>query len=76
MALVVLLTLIPANLIARERPGKPKKGPITMDWTIFHDIPYLLMMTGMFFSFWGVYFGFYYVSNAVQFSLLAWCAVG
>ena len=69
MALVVLLTLIPANIIARERPGRPKKGVVTMDWTIFHDIPYLLMMAGMFFSFWGVYFGFYYVSSLPQCSL-------
>lgn len=63
MALVVLLTLIPANIIARERPGRPKKGAVTMDWAILHDVPYLLMMVGMFFSFWGVYFGFYYVSS-------------
>jgi len=69
IALVVLLTLIPANLIARERPGRTKKGATTMDWTIFRDIPYLLMMTGMFFSFWGVYFGFYYVSSLVHSSL-------
>ena len=78
MALVVLLTLIPANIIARERPGHKSRRQTTMDWSAFHDIPYLLMMagkhalristghaltpTGMFFSFLGIYFGFYYVS--------------
>lgn len=75
IALVVLLTLIPANLIARERPGRSKKGATTMDWTIFRDIPYLLMMAGMFFSFWGVYFGFYYVRSLAYWSLLACYAI-
>ncbi|MCJ1322234.1 hypothetical protein MMC15_007581 [Xylographa vitiligo] len=62
MALVVLLTLIPANIIARERPSHKSRRQTTMDWSAFHDIPYLLMMAGMFFSFLGIYFGFYYVS--------------
>ncbi|MCJ1282741.1 hypothetical protein MMC26_002066 [Xylographa opegraphella] len=63
MALVVFLTLIPANIIARERPGHKRRGKITMDWSAFHDIPYLLMMAGMFFSFLGIYFGFYYIAT-------------
>ncbi|MCJ1437677.1 hypothetical protein MMC27_007064 [Xylographa pallens] len=63
MALVVFLTLIPANIIARERPGHKSRAKTTMDWSAFHDIPYLLMMAGMFFSFLGIYFGFYYIAT-------------
>ncbi|MCJ1383824.1 hypothetical protein MMC17_006938 [Xylographa soralifera] len=63
MALVVLLTLIPANIIARERPGHKSRGKTTMDWSAFQDIPYLLMMAGMFFSFLGIYFGFYCIAT-------------
>ncbi|MCJ1471440.1 hypothetical protein MMC13_000079 [Lambiella insularis] len=66
MALVVLLTLIPANIIARERPGHSGRGKITMDWSALRDIPFLLMVTGMFFAYWGIYFGFYYIATFGQ----------
>ncbi|KAL8910186.1 MAG: hypothetical protein Q9172_007856, partial [Xanthocarpia lactea] len=57
VALVVFLTLIPSNLIVRERPGQQaRKGKPSFDWTIFTDTPYLLVMAGLFFIFWGVYF--------------------
>ncbi|KAL8749103.1 MAG: hypothetical protein Q9199_007895, partial [Rusavskia elegans] len=62
VALVVLLTLIPTNLIVRERPGQQRrKGKPSFDKSMFTDVPYLLVMAGLFFTFWGVYFGFYYI---------------
>ncbi|KAL9576074.1 MAG: hypothetical protein Q9212_007408, partial [Teloschistes hypoglaucus] len=70
IALVVLITLIPANLIARERPGTIRKGsPQQMDWSAFTDMPYLLVMAGLFFTFWGIYFGFYYIVTYAQTTL-------
>ncbi|KAL8931819.1 MAG: hypothetical protein Q9216_007061, partial [Gyalolechia sp. 2 TL-2023] len=67
IALVVLVTLLPANLIARERPGcQNKKKKPSMDWSAFTDIPYLLVMAGLFFVFWGVYFGFYFIVTFAQ----------
>ncbi|KAL8627374.1 hypothetical protein Q9189_006929 [Teloschistes chrysophthalmus] len=70
IALVVLVTLIPANLIARERPGTiHRKGTPQMDWSAFTDVPYLLVMAGLFFAFWGIYFGFYYIVTYAQTTL-------
>lgn len=73
VALIVLVTLIPANLMARERPGrrtakkkeKKKKKP-SIDWSAFTDAPYLLVTAGLFCSFWGVYFGFYFIVTYAQ----------
>ena len=46
LALVVLLTLIPANIIARQRPAMKKKGPPQMDWGVFSDVPFMLLAAG------------------------------
>ncbi|KAA6415079.1 MAG: MFS monocarboxylate [Lasallia pustulata] len=66
IALVSLLTLLPANLIVRQRPGWRGRGRPEMDWAAFRDAPFMLMMAGMFFSFWGVFFGFYYIVSYGQ----------
>ncbi|KAL8992325.1 MAG: hypothetical protein Q9188_007614, partial [Gyalolechia gomerana] len=66
VALVVLVTLIPANLIARERPGSQNRKKPQMDWSAFTDVPYLLVTAGLFFTFWGVYFGFYFIVTFAQ----------
>lgn len=46
IALIVLVTLIPANLIVRQRSGSKSKGPPQMDWTMFRDLPYMFMTAG------------------------------
>ncbi|KAL8877607.1 MAG: hypothetical protein Q9192_008636 [Flavoplaca navasiana] len=67
LTLVVFLTLIPVNIIARERPGQKRpKGKPSFDKTMFKDVPYLLVMAGLGFTFWGVYFGFYYIVSYAQ----------
>ncbi|PGH23841.1 hypothetical protein AJ80_02089 [Polytolypa hystricis UAMH7299] len=66
IALINLVTMIPVNIIARERPGLKRAGPAGMDWTLFTDVPYLLIMAGMFFAFWGVFFGFYFMTTFGQ----------
>ncbi|KDB21309.1 hypothetical protein H109_06755 [Trichophyton interdigitale MR816] len=60
--LVNIITMIFPLIIIRERPGVARSYSSTMDWTMFKDVSYLLMAAGMFFSFWGVYFGFYFIS--------------
>ncbi|KAI9849866.1 MAG: hypothetical protein M1837_000080 [Sclerophora amabilis] len=60
-ALVMLCTLVPVNIFIRMGPGlKPVSAPL-IDWTAFRDLPYMLMIAGLFLCFWGVYFGFYYI---------------
>lgn len=51
IALIVLVTLIPANLITRQRPTWKRKGPPQMDWTLFRDSSFLLMTAGKFMAY-------------------------
>jgi hypothetical protein len=47
MALVVVITLIPANLIARVRPGWQVRKSNAVDWSAFRDVPFMIMMAGL-----------------------------
>lgn len=51
-------------VIAFIRPRVPprKTGPL-VEWVAFHELPYTLFSIGMFLSFWGLYFAFYYVGT-------------
>ncbi|KAL9103343.1 MAG: hypothetical protein Q9163_001609 [Psora crenata] len=69
ICLIVFCTLFPANIITRERATRKRKGPPLMDWTLFYDIPFLLMTAGLFFAFWGIYIGFYYIVIYAQTNL-------
>ncbi|KAK2740444.1 hypothetical protein FQN57_006071 [Myotisia sp. PD_48] len=68
--LVYIITMVPVNFIVRERPGTRKASGASLDRTMFKDIPYLIMAAGMFFSFWGVYFGFYFVCFTTTIEIL------
>ena len=46
MALIALLTLIPANIVGRQRPGAKIRRTPQMDWAAFRDVSYVLMMIG------------------------------
>lgn len=49
MALIVVLALIPANAIIMMRPrlaGQKSKTRLRMDWTVFRDGPFLLLVAG------------------------------
>ena len=49
MALIVLITLIPANLIVRERQCRRPQGAmkqVQKDWSVLRDMPFLLMAAG------------------------------
>jgi len=46
ISLMVLIILIPANIIGRENPNRKPRHKPQMDWTMFHDVPFLLMTAG------------------------------
>lgn len=48
----------------RSRLPPRVAGPL-VEWPAFKEPTYVLYCLGMFFNFWGVYFGFYYVSFLV-----------
>ncbi len=47
MALIALLTLLPINLVIRERPRPRGKVVARMDRSLLADTPFLLMLAGM-----------------------------
>lgn len=50
--------------IAMLRPRlQPRKAGPFMEFAAFKELPYVLYACGAFFFFWGLYFGFFYVSN-------------
>ncbi|KAL8668170.1 MAG: hypothetical protein Q9202_000148 [Teloschistes flavicans] len=46
----------------RPRVPPRKSGPL-VEWAAFRELPYILFSIGMFLSFWGLYFAFYYVGT-------------
>lgn len=46
IALIVLITLLPAQIVVRERKGWKRKAKPSMDWNMFRDITYLLVAAG------------------------------
>ncbi len=53
---IIILMFIRPRLPAR------KSGPM-VEWSSFKELPYAFFAAGSFFSYWGLYFPFYYVSN-------------
>ncbi|KAL8695209.1 MAG: hypothetical protein Q9218_000247 [Villophora microphyllina] len=50
--------------IAFIRPRiPPRKSGALVEWAAFRELPYTLFSIGMFLSFWGLYFAFYYVGS-------------
>jgi MFS family permease len=46
----------------RTRLPPRKTGPL-VDWASFQEAPFSLFCAGMFFSFWGLYFAFFYIGS-------------
>ncbi|KAL1968264.1 hypothetical protein VTN77DRAFT_2099 [Rasamsonia byssochlamydoides] len=61
MALINLVTMIPVNLAIRPRTSRVTPFMSTIKWTSLSNCPFILMAIGMFFAFWGLYFGFYFI---------------
>ncbi|KAF7876705.1 hypothetical protein EAF04_001789 [Stromatinia cepivora] len=60
LGLIQLVCLGVCNMGIRQRVP-PRKSGALIDYASFRDVPYMLFAAGMFFNFWGLYFGFYYL---------------
>lgn len=61
-AFVTTACLAVCNILARPRVPPRKTGPI-VELAAFKEMPYTFFATGIFLTFWGVYFAFYYLSS-------------
>ncbi|KAI7772088.1 hypothetical protein LZL87_009251 [Fusarium oxysporum] len=62
MGLVQLITLIMANLLLRPKIPPRQSGP-WVDIASFKEKGYLFFAIGIFFTFWGTFFPFYYLAS-------------
>jgi predicted MFS family arabinose efflux permease len=60
MAVVGLI----AGSFLRPRLPPRKAGPL-VEFSAFKELPYTLFLVASFLNFWGLFFGFYYVSDPV-----------
>ncbi|KAF7899365.1 uncharacterized protein EAF01_008578 [Botrytis porri] len=60
LGLIQLVCLGVCNIGIKQRVP-PRKNGALIDYPSFKDAPYVLFAIGMFFNFWGLYFGFYYL---------------
>ncbi|KAK8045179.1 aspyridones efflux protein apdF [Apiospora rasikravindrae] len=59
---VQLATCLFTNFFMRARLPPRRTGSL-VEWSAFRELEYTFFAIGMFFNFWGVYFGFYYLSS-------------
>ncbi|KAI1863452.1 uncharacterized protein JN550_009563 [Neoarthrinium moseri] len=59
---VQLATLLCANVFMKSRVPPRRTGSL-VEWNAFKEPEYTFYALGMFFNFWAVYFGFYYISS-------------
>ena len=59
--IMLVLNVITIALYRTRLPPR-KTGPI-VDWDSFKEAPFTLYCAGMFFSFWGLYFAFFYIGS-------------
>ncbi|KAI9801724.1 MAG: hypothetical protein M1833_002406 [Piccolia ochrophora] len=57
---VALGTMAVANVFSRTRLPPRKTGPL-VEWSAFREASYSFFSVGMFLTFWGLYFAFYYI---------------
>ncbi|EGU88198.1 hypothetical protein FOPG_06904 [Fusarium oxysporum f. sp. conglutinans race 2 54008] len=62
MGLVQLVTLVMANLLLRPRIPPRQSGP-WIDLASFKEKGYFFFAIGIFFTFWGTFFPFYYLAS-------------
>jgi predicted MFS family arabinose efflux permease len=59
---VMLSSMVVCAVFLRPRLPPRRSGPI-VEWSAFREKPYALFSLGMFFIFWGIYIGFYFVGS-------------
>ncbi|KAH8645667.1 riboflavin transporter MCH5 [Xylariales sp. PMI_506] len=62
MAFLQLASMLVANFLMHSRLPPRRSGSL-VEWAAFKEPEYVLYAVGMFFNFWAVYFGFYYISS-------------
>ncbi|KAK8011886.1 hypothetical protein PG989_000146 [Apiospora arundinis] len=66
---VQLATCLFANAFITSRLP-PRRAGSVVEWAAFRELDYTFYALGMFFSFWGVYFGLYYISSFARSDLV------
>ncbi|KAI1801035.1 MFS general substrate transporter [Daldinia bambusicola] len=59
---VALTIVIIVNVLLKPRRLSKKTGPM-VDWAAFKEPPYVIFVTGAFFIYWALYFGYFYVNT-------------
>lgn len=59
--IMLFLNVITITMFRTRLPPR-RTGPI-VDWDSFKEAPYSLYCVGMFFTFWGLYFAFFYIGS-------------
>ncbi|KAA8650880.1 uncharacterized protein ATNIH1004_003569 [Aspergillus tanneri] len=59
---VQVATLLSVTTFMRPRLP-PRKGDRLVEWVAFKELEYAFFTAGMFFNFWAVFFGFYYLAS-------------
>lgn len=62
LGFVMLLLQVVAFVFTKPRMPPRKTGPL-VELAAFRELPYTLFSVGMFLSFWGLYFAFYYIGS-------------
>ncbi|RDL33913.1 uncharacterized protein BP5553_08281 [Venustampulla echinocandica] len=62
LAFIQLACLLVCDIGIKTRVPPRKTGAL-VDWASFKELPYVLFAIGMFFTFMGVYFAFYYLGS-------------
>ncbi|KAK7522393.1 major facilitator superfamily domain-containing protein [Phyllosticta citriasiana] len=70
LALIVLVTMLFPTLVVRPWAGESRtaKEKVRLG-VVFFDGAFWVMIVGMFFAFWGLYFGYYYITSYAAASL-------
>lgn len=70
LGFISVVMLIPCMIFLKQRVPPRKAGPI-VEWAAFKEATYALFALGMFFNFWGLYVGFFYIISFGQDTLSA-----
>lgn len=57
-----LVSLLFCNIFTKPRIPPRRAGPV-VEWSAFKELPYTFFAIGMFFTFWGVYFPFFFLGS-------------
>ncbi|KAH6884920.1 major facilitator superfamily domain-containing protein [Thelonectria olida] len=62
MGFLMLATYVPCLVWLKPRLPPRTSGP-WIDWSAFHELPFVFFSMSMFLNFWGLYFAFFYLGT-------------